>query len=124
MTTVENIREQLLEMAENQNCWDLQELWNVYCEENNYPDDTIIYNDIDEMENYFDSIADFFHALGEYNELDAFFAFDAYGNINSFDSLTSIYSPIDFDSLAEWLLGDELRCRHYDIEIDTDLEED
>lgn len=122
MTTVENIREQLLEMAENRDRWDLVELWNTYCDENSYFEDRIQYNDIDEMEDYFDSIADFYHAMDNYNEFDDFFIIDGYGCLQSFDKLTSTNSPVDFDSLAEWLLGDALRCRQYDIEIDDDDE--
>lgn len=120
MTTVEKIRKQLLDMARSNARWDLVELWNGYCEESNYSDDTIYYNDINEMENYFSSIADFYHRLGEYVESDDFFAFDGCGILNSFDCLDNIYSPVDFDLLAEWLAGDELRCRQYDIEIDDD----
>lgn len=119
MTTVEKIRKQLLDMARGaDDRWDLVELWNGYCEESNYSDDIIYYNDIDGMENYFSSIADFYHRLGEYVESDDFFAFDGCGILNSFDCLDNIYSPVDFDLLAEWLAGDELRCRQYDIEID------
>lgn len=120
MTTVEKIREQLLSMARSNERWDLVELWNTYCDENNCSDDMIHYNDIDEMENYFSSIADFYHCLGEYVESDDFFAFDGYGILNSFDCLDNLYSPVDFDLLAEWLAYDPLRCRQYDIETDDD----
>lgn len=122
MTTVEKIREQLLSMARSSERWDLVELWNTYCDETNYPDDMIHYNDIDEMDNYFSSIADFYRCLGEYVESDDFFAFDGYGILNSFDCLDNIYSPVDFDSLADWLVYDPLRCRQYDIEIDDEDE--
>lgn len=122
MTTVEKIREQLLSMARSNERWNLVELWNTYCDENNYPNDIIHYNDIDEMENYFSSIADFYHCLGEYVKSDDFFSFDGYGILNSYDCLDNIYSPVDFDSMAEWLSDDELRCRQYDIEIDDDDE--
>lgn len=124
MTTVEKIREQLLAMARSNARWDLVELWNIYCDENNYPDDTIYHNNIDEMDNYFSSIADFYHSLGDYSNLDDFFSFDGYGILNSYDCLDNVNSPIDFDLLAEWLAGDELRCRQYDIEIDDDEKED
>lgn len=114
MTTVEKIRKQLLDMARGaDDRWDLVELWNVYCEENNYPDDIIHYNDIDGMENYFSSI---------YVESDDFFSFDGYGVLNSYDCLDNVNSPIDFDLLAEWMADDEMRCRQYDIEIDDDDE--
>lgn len=119
-TTVENIRTQLLEMAESRARWDLAELWNEFCEENNYPDDEIYNNDIEMMDEFFNSIADFFRAMGEYSEHDDFFAFDGYAVLNSFDRLTSPYSPVDFGLLAEWLADDEFRCRQYDIEIDDD----
>lgn len=116
----EKIRKQLLDMTRSNARWDLVKLWNGYCEKSNYSDDMIYYNAIDEMENYFSSIADFYHRLGEYVESDDFFAFDGCGILNSFDCLDNIYSPVDFDLLAEWLAGDELRCRQYDIEIDDD----
>lgn len=111
MTTVEKIRKQLLDMTRSNARWDLVKLWNGYCEKSNYSDDMIYYNDIDEMENYFSSIADFYRRLGEYVESDDFFAFDGCGILNSFDCLDNIYSPVDFDLLTEWLAGDELRCR-------------
>lgn len=117
MTTVEKIRKQLLDMAENSDRWDLAELWNNYCDYSNYPDDRIYDNDIEMMDEFFDSIADFFRAMGEYSEHDDFFALDGYAVLNSFDKLTSPYSPIDFDLLAEWLADDEMRCHQYDIEI-------
>lgn len=120
MTTVEKIRVQLLGMTRGSERRNLMELWNTFCEENNYPDDTIYYNDIEKMDNYFSSIADFYHSLGEYSNLDAFFSFDGYGKLNSYDCLDDVISPIDFDLLSEWLVDDELRCRQYDIEIDDD----
>lgn len=125
MTTVEKIREQLLDMARGgDDRWDLVELWHVYCEENNYPDDIIHYNNIDNMDEYFSSIADFYHSLGDYQETDDFFAFDGYGIINSFDCLDNVNSPVDFDLLAEFLAGDVLRCEQYGIEIDAEEDED
>lgn len=101
MTTVEKTREMLLEMARSGERWDLVELWNKYCEENNCLDDVIYNNNIDEMDNYFSSIADFYHCLGEYVESDDFFSFDEYGILNSYDCLDNPYSPVDFDALAE-----------------------
>lgn len=121
-TTIEKIREQLLDMAEGNARWKLADVWNTYCEEYKYPDDVIYSNDLDEMENYFDSIGDFYRALGEYNVYDYFFSFDGYGVLNSYDLLTSPYSPVDFDSLAEWLLDNS---QYWDeLGIDDGIEEE
>lgn len=124
MTKEENIRTQVLEMAESRYRWDLAQLWNDYCQEVGYMDDIIYVNDIDDMDCYFKSIADFYRAMGEYNEHDDFYAYNGYGIFNSFDKLTSEYSPIDFDLLIEWLMDDAFRCKQYNIEIDEEEDED
>lgn len=119
-TNVEKIREQLIGMAREPERWDLMELWNVYCDEKQYSYDIIYYNRLDDMDNYFSSIGDFYRHLGHYHENDDFFCFDGYENINSFNCLDSVYSPINFDLLAEWLADDESTCEQYGIEIDDE----
>lgn len=42
--------------------------------------------------------------INEYNPIDDFFSW-ANGEINSYDKLTSPYSPVQFDELAEWILN-------------------
>lgn len=42
--------------------------------------------------------------INEYNPIDDFFSWTN-GEINSYDKLTSPYSPVQFDELAEWILN-------------------
>lgn len=107
MTTVEKTKEMLFAMGRSGERWALVKLWNKYCEENNCLDDVIYDNNIDEMDNYFSSIADFYHSMGDYVESDDFFSFDEYGMLNSYDCLDNPNSPVDFDALAEWAAADE-----------------
>lgn len=96
-------------------------LMQAYCDysaENGY--DSVYDNDEDSINMMFDNTHDALRAAfyGDYNPSHAYFTFNGYGNLQSFEYLDSDSSPIDISELAEWLISEDKLC-DYDIEVVT-----
>ena len=89
-----------------------------YSEGNNY--DRVYDNDEDSINMMFDNAYDALRAAshGDYNHSHAYFTFNGYGNLQSFEYLDSDGSPIDIGELAQWLI-DEDRLGKYKITVTT-----
>ena len=77
-------------------------------------------NDDDSINMLFPNASDAIRSafFGDYNHSHAYFAFNGYGNLQSFEYLDSDSSPIDISELAQWLI-DEDKLAGYDITVTT-----
>ena len=96
-------------------------LMQVYCEysaANGY--DSVYGNDEDSINTMFENAHDALRAAfyGDYNPAHAYFTFNRYGNLQSFEYLDSDSSPIDISELAEWLIDEDV-LSEYDITVTT-----
>ena len=96
----------------------LLQAYSEYAADNNY--DSVYDNDDESINMMF---ADSHEALraafyGDYNPSHAYFAFNGYGNLQSFEYLDSENSPIDIEELAQWIVNNDL-FNDYDIEVTT-----
>ena len=88
-----------------------------YSEGNNY--DRVYDNDEDSINMMFDNAYDALRATSyDYDHSHAYFTFNEYGNLQSFEYLDSGSSPIDIGELAEWLI-DEDKLGKYKITVTT-----
>lgn len=97
----------------------LLQAYSEYVSNNDY--DSVYYNDDENINAVF--FADTHDALrsafyGDYNPSHAYFTFNGYGNLQSFEYLDSDNSPIDISELAQWLI-DEDKLSDYDITVTT-----
>ena len=79
-----------------------------------YDNDELILDDM--FTSHYDAIRSAFY--GDYNPSHAYFTFNGYGNLQSFEYLISDNSPIDIEELAQWIVDNEL-FNDYDIEVTT-----
>ena len=97
---------------------DLIEVYNEYASNNGYErvydNDELILDDM--FTSHFDAIRAAFY--GDYNPSHAYFTFNGYGNLQSFEYLDCDNSPIDIEELAQWIIDNEL-YNDYDIEVTT-----
>lgn len=102
----ENMKPQIRETIESLDDWDLMDLHNEYCRENNYWDDEIFgMADIDDIlyqakPSKVLSMAFF----GDFNPNHGFFRFDGYGNLESFD-FPSDY--VDIDDITDYVIEND-----------------
>ena len=101
---------------------DVVTLWKQFVNETNREDDDVWENSNYEIDEIFSSPHELARSLtyGDYHYMDAFFAFNGYGNIVSFNYLDDDRCPIDVGALADYLIenGDS------DFEIDSQTLED
>ena len=96
----------------------LLQAYSEYAADNNY--DSVYDNDDESINMMF---ADSHEALraafyGDYNHSHAYFTFNGYGNLQSFEYLDSDSSPIDIEELAQWIVDNDL-FNEYNIEVTT-----
>ena len=96
-------------------------LMQAYCEysaENGY--NSVYDNDEHTINDLFSNPYDALRAAsyGEYNPLHAYFTFNGYGNLQSFEYLDSDSSPIDIEELAQWLIDEDI-LSDYGITVTT-----
>ena len=96
----------------------LMQAYSEYSAENGY--DSVYDNDEDSINMMFDNTHDALRAAfyGDYNPSHAYFTFNGYGNLQSFEYLDSDSSPIDISELAEWLINED-KLADYDITVTT-----
>lgn len=97
----------------------LLQAYSEYVSNNDF--DSVFYNDDENINAVF--FADTHDALrsafyGDYNPSHAYFTFNGYGNLQSFEYLDSDNSPIDASELAEWLISED-KLAEYDITVTT-----
>ena len=96
----------------------LLQAYSEYASNNGY--DSVYDNDDESINMMF---ADSHEALraafyGDYNHSHAYFTFNGYGNLQSFEYLDSENSPIDIEELAQWIVDNDL-FNEYNIEVTT-----
>lgn len=96
----------------------LLQAYSEYASNNGY--DSVYDNDDDSINMMFADSHDALRAAfyGDYNPSHAYFTFNGYGNLQSFEYLDSDNSPIDIEDLAQWIVDNEL-FNDYNIEITT-----
>ena len=85
-------------------------LWNNYVGEKCYPheNDTIYTNNCAVFNSFFTPYDAVMSVLyGNYNEEDDYVIIDEHENVKSFTNWDDVYSPVDVDILADWLLEKE-----------------
>ena len=80
------------------------EIHNEMCEDYNYPDDRIEYNDADELFAGLSPYEILSHINTDYNVTDDYSKIDGYGNWSSSDYVDDF---VDFDELAEYIYKEE-----------------
>ena len=94
----------------------LLQAYSEYSAENGY--DSVYDNDDDSInimfENTHDALRSAFY--GDYNPSHAYFTFNGYGNLQSFEYLDSDNSPIDVSELSQWLISED-KLAEYDITV-------
>ena len=96
----------------------LLQAYSEYASNNNY--DSVYDNDDESINMMF---ADSHEALraafyGDYNHSHAYFTFNGYGNLQSFEYLDDDNSPIDIEELAQWIVDSD-SYSEYNIEVTT-----
>lgn len=111
MFNLEKIKEAITDLDDGEKV----ALWNEYCEANNYYDDYIEYNDIDELL-YGLKPSEVLNRVDkeDYNEWDEYCAYNGCGELYSFDYADDEDSPFDLDSLAQWIRDNEDACGYLD----------
>lgn len=96
----------------------LLQAYSEYSAENGY--DSVYDNDEDSINMMFENTHDALRAAfyGDYNPSHAYFTFNGYGNLQSFEYLDSDSSPIDTSELAQWLISED-KLSEYDITVTT-----
>ena len=102
MELYDRIREEL----ESWGTDELVEIWNDYCNERNYMDDYIEYNNPDEFMSG-RTPSEVLEQIGDnYDIRDDYAVYTIYG-WESFNCTTDEHCPIDIDTLADWIVDDE-----------------
>ena len=95
----------------------LMQAYSEYSAENGY--NSVYYNYEYSINMMFENAYDALRAASyDYDHSDAYFTFNEYGNLQSFEDLDSLSSPIDIGELAEWLI-DEDKLGRYRITVTT-----
>ena len=117
MFNIDKIKEAITDLTDGETV----ALWNDYCEANNYYDDYIEYNDIDDLL-YGLKPSEVLNRVDKenYNESDRYCSYDGYGELYSFDYADCDDSPFDLDSLAQWIYDNEDACGYLDEDDLTD----
>lgn len=128
--------EKIKEAIDNLDDSEMVALWNEYCEANNYYDDYIEWNDIDELlygckpSEVLDKVDN-----NNYSQSDKYCVVDGWGEYVSFDYADADNSPFDLDSLAQWIYDNEDACGYLDEDdisdcfdaisfVDNEMDED
>lgn len=104
MFNIDKIKEAIIDLDDS----DMVQLWNEYCGANNYYDDYIEYNDIDDL-CYGLKPSEVLSRIDKdkYNQNDRYCSIDGWGEYVSFDYVDDNDSPFDLDNVAEWIYENE-----------------
>jgi hypothetical protein len=115
--TEEELKERVEEIVSSWEDSTAVENWNEYCDRNNYYDDRIEYNDIDELLCGYTKPSEVLNKIGsDYDMQDDYAVFTIYG-LESFNYLDEGSSPYDVETLADYIIENK-ECFG-----DSDLEE-
>lgn len=90
--------------------------WNKYCEDNNYYDDEIMSNDVDELLCGCTRPSEVLDKIGDgYNMNDTYAVFTIYG-LKSFDYVEDSESPYDVSTLVDYIIKNEECFNDYELE--------
>ena len=111
MFNIEKIKEAITDLTNDE----MVALWNDYCEANNYYDDYIEYNDIDELL-YGLKPSEVLNRIDKdkYDQDDKYCSIGGWGEYVSFDYVDDNGSPFDLESLAQWIYENEDACGYLD----------
>ena len=116
---MKNSEEAILEAIKEMDNHELIEIHNQYCENINYMDDQIYYNDEEFFEIYFDGrTQELIRAIfyGDFNPNDEFIKFNGYANLDTFNNV-----EIDKEAIAENIFETEAQ-NYYSIDLEEDEE--
>ncbi len=114
--TEEELRERVEEIVSLWSEGTAIENWNEYCEDNNYYDDRIEFNFVDELLCGCTRPSEVLDAIGDgYNMNDSYAVFDIYG-LKSFNYLDDSESPYDVSTLVDYIIENEECFGDYDLE--------
>lgn len=83
-------QDQIIELLETLDSDEIMQVNNIYCQENNYPDDEIYYNDEEFFSMFFlDNVIEAVRVVsyGNYNYHHKYVSFNGNGNLDSYDYL-------------------------------------
>ena len=119
-------REMILEALKNAANDTIVGWWNDYCIDNNDPDNQIFDNGESFFEeNFSDRVMDAVRSVqyGDYNVANDYVCFNGYANLESFNCADDDNSPVDFDSLADWLIENKDEDELAEL-LDIDFEDE
>lgn len=104
---------------------DIINLWNECAESKCYYDDRVYGNDETFLNEMFGQTYDAVRAAtnGDYNVHDGYVVFDGYANLQSFDWWDDNNSPVDEDTLVDWLMEQPKKLKELGIEDEEEEEE-
>ena len=127
--TEEQLKERVTEAVEGLNDADAIEAWNYYCQDNNYWDEYIEYNDPDELLiNCSPTEVIRRTNNSDYDLSEDYCVIDSSdGEMHSFQHVTDDVSPFDVETLVDYIVENNEDCGVFDIQMaleDDEEEED
>lgn len=114
--TIEELKEELKETIKNLTDWDVIDIWNTYCRENNYYEDEIFtMTELNDIARDMSPI-EILEYFGDMDTNDDYFINGIYGG----KSFTNLYDEIYLDDLVDYITRTFNDC--YSIEIQEVLE--
>lgn len=124
--TEEELKERVEEIVSSWEDSTAVENWNKYCDRNNYYDDRIEYNDIDELLCGYTKPSEVLDKIGSnYNMNDTYAVFTIYG-LESFNYIEDSSSPYDVDTMVDYIIENKECFGDSDLEelFEEEVEED
>ena len=114
--TIEELKEELKETIKNLTDWNVIDIWNTYCRENNYYEDEIlVMTELNDIARDMSPI-EILERFGDMDTNDDYFINGIYGG----KSFTNLYDEIYLDDLVDYITRTFNDC--YSIEIQEVLE--
>lgn len=115
--------DQIIELLENCGSNEIMQVNNVYCQDNNYPNDEIHFNDEDFFNTFFSNTIEAVQAAtyGEYKYYHSYVTFNGQGNLDSYDYLGTDNLVDTVAKIAEHIAENE---ELYDFLDLSDIEDD
>lgn len=122
-TYIKATEKAIIEAIEEMSSEEQMEVHNQYCENANYMDDQIFYNDEEFFEMFFNGrTTELIRAMeyGDHRINDKFVKFNGYANLESFND---VVLEIDINCIAEDILETDA-ANYYSIELEEEEEEE
>ncbi len=85
----------------------LIEIWNTFCCDTHRSDGYVFYNTPKNINSLFESAWDVVRFVGKYNRNDKYFRLTAWGDIESFPTVSDDFSPVYLNILIDWIVKEE-----------------